>query len=69
MGWTSEMVAQTYSISREKQDHYAYISHSRAEKVPEIVAYLPAHPNRVPFDSISRHSKLVNSHQRSFLSK
>lgn len=33
MGWTSEMVAQTYKISREKQDAYALISHSRAEKV------------------------------------
>lgn len=33
MGWTSEMVAQIYNISREKQDHYAHISHSRAEKV------------------------------------
>ena len=31
------MVAQTYNISREKQDHYAYISHSRAEKVGAIV--------------------------------
>jgi hypothetical protein len=30
------MVAQTYNISREKQDHYAYLSHSRAEQVPEI---------------------------------
>lgn len=44
MGWTSEMVAQTYDISREKQDHYAYISHSRAERAlkagkfePEII--------------------------------
>ncbi|KIM85276.1 hypothetical protein PILCRDRAFT_96412 [Piloderma croceum F 1598] len=30
MGWTSEMVAQTYKVSREKQDHYALISHTRA---------------------------------------
>jgi len=41
MGWTSEMVAQTYNISREKQDHYAYISHSRAEKVLDIVDSRP----------------------------
>ncbi|CCM01956.1 uncharacterized protein FIBRA_04029 [Fibroporia radiculosa] len=32
MGWTSEMVAQVYNISRAKQDEYAFISHSRAEK-------------------------------------
>jgi acetyl-CoA acyltransferase 1 len=33
MGWTSEMVAQTYNISRQKQDEYALISHRRAAKV------------------------------------
>ncbi|KAF8168063.1 3-ketoacyl-CoA thiolase [Crassisporium funariophilum] len=32
MGWTSEMVAQTYQVSRKKQDEYAFISHSRASK-------------------------------------
>ncbi|KAL5535556.1 hypothetical protein ACEPAF_3650 [Sanghuangporus sanghuang] len=32
MGWTSEMVAKHFGISREKQDHYALISHTRAEK-------------------------------------
>ncbi|KAL5518911.1 hypothetical protein ACEPAH_594 [Sanghuangporus vaninii] len=32
MGWTSEMVAEHFGISREKQDHYALISHTRAEK-------------------------------------
>ncbi|KAJ8596916.1 3-ketoacyl-CoA thiolase [Rhizopogon salebrosus TDB-379] len=32
MGWTSEMVAQTYKISRQKQDEYALISHTRATK-------------------------------------
>ncbi|KAG2061880.1 3-ketoacyl-CoA thiolase [Suillus hirtellus] len=32
MGWTSEMVAQTYKVSREKQDEYALISHTRANK-------------------------------------
>ncbi|KAI0704841.1 3-ketoacyl-CoA thiolase [Cytidiella melzeri] len=31
MGWTSEMVAQAYNVSREKQDHYAMFSHSRAQ--------------------------------------
>ncbi|KAF8745583.1 hypothetical protein AX14_006903 [Amanita brunnescens Koide BX004] len=30
MGWTSEMVAQTYSVSRKTQDEYALVSHSRA---------------------------------------
>ena len=52
MGWTSEMVAQTYNISREKQDHYAYISHSRAEKV--LVSVPPTFANHVLFGSISR---------------
>ncbi|KAF8203620.1 3-ketoacyl-CoA thiolase [Pholiota molesta] len=32
MGWTSEMVAQTYKVSRKTQDEYAFISHSRASK-------------------------------------
>ncbi|RDB29696.1 3-ketoacyl-CoA thiolase A, peroxisomal [Hypsizygus marmoreus] len=32
MGWTSEMVAETYKISRQKQDEYALISHTRANK-------------------------------------
>lgn len=32
MGWTSEMVAQTYKVSRQKQDEYALISHTRATK-------------------------------------
>jgi len=41
MGWTSEVVAQTYNISREKQDHYAHISHSRAEKVAVLVTTIP----------------------------
>ncbi len=33
MGWTSEMVAQNYKVSRQKQDEYALVSHSRAIKV------------------------------------
>ncbi|KAG6879696.1 hypothetical protein C0992_012543 [Termitomyces sp. T32_za158] len=32
MGWTSEMVAETYKVSRQKQDKYALISHERANK-------------------------------------
>jgi len=32
MGWTSEIVAQDYQISRQKQDEYALISHTRASK-------------------------------------
>ncbi|KAF8642365.1 hypothetical protein AX16_009634 [Volvariella volvacea WC 439] len=32
MGWTSEMVAEAYNISREKQDEYALISHNRASQ-------------------------------------
>jgi len=30
MGWTSENVAKEYNVSREKQDYYALISHTRA---------------------------------------
>jgi len=30
MGWTSEMVAETYHIPRDKQDSYALLSHTRA---------------------------------------
>ncbi|KAG2023451.1 3-ketoacyl-CoA thiolase [Coprinopsis cinerea AmutBmut pab1-1] len=32
MGWTSEQVAQAYNVPREKQDQYALISHTRANK-------------------------------------
>jgi acetyl-CoA acyltransferase 1 len=30
MGWTSEMLALDYNISREKQDEYGLLSHNRA---------------------------------------
>ena len=30
MGITSENVAEKYNVSREKQDHMAYISHKKA---------------------------------------
>lgn len=32
MGWTSENVAKDFNIPREKQDHYALISHTRASE-------------------------------------
>ncbi|KAH9944405.1 thiolase [Epithele typhae] len=32
MGWTSEQVAKAFNVSREKQDEYALISHTRAAK-------------------------------------
>ncbi|KAJ8522533.1 hypothetical protein ONZ45_g909 [Pleurotus djamor] len=32
MGWTSEMVAQDFGVPREKQDEYALISHTRANR-------------------------------------
>ncbi|KAI0778160.1 thiolase [Trametes elegans] len=32
MGWTSEMVARAYNVSRQKQDEYALISHTRASE-------------------------------------
>ena len=33
MGWTSEMVAQAYKVTRERQDSIALLSHLRASKV------------------------------------
>ncbi|KZV77729.1 3-ketoacyl-CoA thiolase [Peniophora sp. CONT] len=39
MGWTSEMVAQTYKVSRKKQDEYAFISHTRATEQLKSHAY------------------------------
>ena len=39
MGWTSEMVAQTYKVSREKQDQYALISHTRASYVGNVTYF------------------------------
>lgn len=32
MGWTSEMLAQDYNISREQMDELALISHTRASE-------------------------------------
>jgi small subunit ribosomal protein S3e len=32
MGWTSENVAEHYNISRERQDQFAFISHTRASE-------------------------------------
>ncbi|KAG6336948.1 hypothetical protein ID866_2142 [Astraeus odoratus] len=32
MGWTAEMVAQTYRVSRKQQDEYALVSHTRASQ-------------------------------------
>ena len=32
MGWTSENVAQHFNVSRERQDHFALISHTRASE-------------------------------------
>jgi acetyl-CoA acyltransferase 1 len=32
MGWTSEMLALDYNVSREKQDEYGYLSHKRASE-------------------------------------
>jgi acetyl-CoA acyltransferase 1 len=40
MGWTSEMVAQTYNISRQKQDEYALTSHTRAAKVSFSLSFV-----------------------------
>ncbi len=48
MGWTSEMVAETYKVSRQKQDEYALISHTRAnEVIPSLHFYLPSHLSHV----------------------
>lgn len=39
MGWTSEMVAQVYKVTRERQDSIAFLSHSRASKVSGHLAH------------------------------
>lgn len=39
MGWTAEMVAQTYKVSRSKQDEYALVSHTRASQVPYPILF------------------------------
>lgn len=36
MGWTSEQVAKAFNVSRQKQDEFALISHTRAAKVCRI---------------------------------
>lgn len=41
MGWTSEMVARAYNVSRQKQDEYALISHTRAAKVNSLINLKP----------------------------
>lgn len=61
MGWTSELVAQHYKISRETQDKYALISHSRAEKVCMVILHCRAFT-----DTMNRHRKLVSSHKKSY---
>jgi acetyl-CoA acetyltransferase len=61
MGWTSEMVAQTYNISRQKQDEYALISHSRAAKVCLVLLPLTLsffvlfYPVLAPADTDQKH--------------
>jgi small subunit ribosomal protein S3e len=32
MGWTSENVSKDFNVSRERQDHFALISHTRASE-------------------------------------
>ena len=39
MGWTSEMVAQAYKVTRERQDSIALLSHLRASKVSGHLSY------------------------------
>jgi len=53
------MVAQAYDISREKQDHYAYISHSRAEKV--VVVATPTLPVSPDENDATRTSSIIPS--------
>ena len=41
MGWTSEMVAQAYKVSRDRQDSIALLSHLRASKVSVYIYQSP----------------------------
>jgi acetyl-CoA acetyltransferase len=63
MGWTSEMVAEHYDVSRETQDKYALISHTRANEVNEKSLY-----SLVMYLISQRHSAKVYLLMRSFLS-
>jgi hypothetical protein len=65
MGWTAELVAQTYNVSRKKQDEYALISHTRASQVP-----IPSYP-RIFFtvELGYRLSRMVYLQRKSFQSK
>lgn len=73
MGWTSEMVAQTYKVPREKQDQYALISHTRATKVScyyshpvTLISHLQPRPR--PTGSLPKRSFQLNSKVKSSLS-
>ena len=66
MGWTAEMVAQTYNVSREKQDEYALISHTRATQVP-----ISSYWRKLIFlqSSLGRLSQAVYLQKKSFQSR
>lgn len=61
MGWTSEMVAQAYNVSREKQDEYALISHTRAARAAsENIFADEIIPIRVRASSASDESVIIS---------
>lgn len=64
MGWTSEMVAAQFKVSREKQDYYALISHSRAEAVRGCIVFNIVRVTYILI--IFRLRRMVSSRTRSF---
>ena len=66
MGWTAEMVAQTFNVSREKQDEYALISHTRDTQVP-----ISSYWRKLIFlqSSLGRLSQAVYLQKKSFQSR
>lgn len=64
MGWTSEMVAETYHVSRAKQDRYALISHTRATEVSATTVNLASTLKYRPAGSKRRHLQGRNHSSR-----
>ncbi|KAH0838331.1 3-ketoacyl-CoA thiolase [Lanmaoa asiatica] len=59
MGWTAEMVAQTYKVSRTKQDEYALISHTRAS--PEEIIPIEIRGSVISVDDTIRPGVTIES--------
>ena len=67
MGWTSEMVAQAYKVSRERQDSVAFSSNVKASLVSGHLAYQYPYKLRNFLDA-HRLSLMGDSQTKLFLS-